>query len=179
MKFVCVVLALLLPPVVLADGKPVGPAASDSPFHYSVGFGLGHSYGTLGAHAEVRLSHWAAFAAAGFEGAAGVKWYSGQGSGFVLSLHASYYPMLLGLQDDEKRTATVALTAGWRIRNSDRSYIEFAVGPAYSFQRYEVIPEGPNARPVYYRNHGWGAFFMDADTKPVLPDLAIAMGFEF
>lgn len=179
MKLVCVVLAFLLPRVVLAEGEPVQPAPADAPLlHYSVGFGVGHAYGLLGAHAEIRLSHWAAFVAAGFEAAAGVKWYWGEGSGFVLSLHASYYPMLLGLQDKEKQITTVALTAGWRIRNSDRSYIEIAVGPAYSVQRYRPTPE-PGEEASVIRSSGWGAIFLDVGVKPVLPDAAIAMGFEF
>lgn len=161
-----------------------GPsAADDSGWRVAVVGGVGHAYGLLGAHVELRRGHWAGFLGGGVQGAAGpavaagVKFFSRQGEGLVVSLHADVNPYLLGSNLPPEMFAVVAATIGWRFRR-DQVFLELGIGPAFSYYRYNGLDER-TGRVLSVKHVGFGAFGPYPDDGPPFPDLALAVGFEF
>ncbi len=176
---------LVSAPLVLALSATPDLSTSAGEVHESrwraaIAGGVGHAFGLLGVHLELRKNHWAAFAGFGAQGfagpgvALGAKWFSGAGEGFVVSMHLDVNPRF-GYASE--RFAAAALTFGGRARWS-KLFLEAGVGPAVSFYRFSTDDEQKQAR-VWVTNIGFGAFGPYPDNGPLFPDISAALGYEF
>ncbi|HLL54764.1 MAG TPA: hypothetical protein VK447_14520 [Myxococcaceae bacterium] len=156
------------------------PVAREAPpsWHVGAGAGVGHAYAVIGLQLQLRLGHGAAFGSVSVPGlpplvvGGGVRWYSGNGEGLVLSLHGTTTPPV---QPIEPQT-TLAATVGWRFRwaldaakpDGRGLFFEAGVGPAVY---HYVNDEGR----VF---QGFGSVGPVGSGGTPLPDIALAFGLE-
>ena len=164
--------------MILAAGPHVGLAA-----------GSGVAFGTLGAHAEIRYEHFAAFAGAGYDlhlndpggalaFAGRARYLHGDGEGLLLTLdfatagkHLPGSPSTAEYTDF--RDIYVGLALGGRLRTSAGFFFEAAVGVALlSARQGGYAPASP---PADCSSSGQS---YSCDRRSVWPDVNIALGFE-
>jgi hypothetical protein len=137
------------------------------------------AFGTLGAHAELRTGHFAGFLGLGADAfsftpavslTAGIRFFSGSGDGLVVSLnfatasdHRTGSPSTSEFEnlDDRYLSATV----GWRFRHRSGFFAEVGAGGGlmWSLDRGNGLNLSASGR--------W--------TRTTIPDVDLALGFEF
>lgn len=183
-------LALLLSaslPARASDEPETPRAEGPRPWRIALVVGAGHAYDLLGTHLEVRHSRWAAFAGTGLmmrlglSGVFGFKGFSGQGEGFVGSLHLSYtsvdgYDSRVG---GLRALASLSATVGWRFR-WEHSFLELGIGPSFGYERMGGVDDSQGGRVVDTHRFGFGALGPESTgAQRFFPDLALALGYEF
>lgn len=155
---------------------------ADTAFHPAVAGGVGHAYGVIGVHAELRQGSWAIMGGTGLLFTpvpffvVGGRWTSAGESGLAISLHADLNPPgdYAGVS---QALLVIAGTVGYRW-NLNGFFAEAAIGPAVSIERRVnegSDPEsGPFGVPIYL--FGFGAF--GANALPV-PDIGLSMGYQW
>ena len=165
-------------PARAAEPVPLQASAAWQP---ALSAGYGAAYDGLGLQLELRRGHWAGFFGLGSELfgappdsgtrgrglgslALGARWFSGDGEGAVLSVHAAatawdgFQTHAIGTQGQ----LLAGGTAGWRLRFGAH-FLEAGAGVAARHQRYDVSQAA--ARPI----SSWSA----------VPDLSVAAGLQF
>jgi len=157
--------------------------------HVAVAPGAGVAYGRLGVHLELIAGHVGLFGGVGHdtyvdEGpslAAGVRFFSGQGEGALLSLNFAYlqkhievtpgYPYEYADLED----VYLGATFGWRWR-ADVMFGEVGLGPAWLRARSR---NAPPVTPWPLPSGCLGGWPYSCDNRRVLLDLTAAIGLQF
>jgi len=148
--------------------------------HIAIAAGGGVAFGSVGAHLELLVDHFAAFIGTGVDlhnsqpwtVAGGIRFFSGRGEGFLLSLNAARFtstastarpfnPYEFITYDYRYYSATL----GYRIRVPPGLFMEFGAGVGW-------------LRDLKHGN-GTGDGFYAYDRRSVIPDADLAVGFEF
>lgn len=175
---------LLAPVASLASEDTVLEPAPPAPVRLALAAGAGHAYGLLGAHLEVRSSHWAVFAGTGMpvlqgpSGVLGFKAFSGPGEGFVGSLHLSYFGSYNPRGSGVPVMVSLSATVGWRFRWS-HTFLELGIGQSFSYAQYAGYDDTAQGAPVVDHAFGFGAMGPDPTGPAFFPDIALAIGYEF
>jgi hypothetical protein len=173
---------VLLAPVTTRASEKDTKSDPERPVRLALAAGIGNAYDVIGAHLEIRpsSSHWAVFAGAGIplrqgpSGVLGFKVFSRPGAGLVGSLH------LRGSRFEDSTVpvmAALSATVGWRFRWTD-AFLELGIGPSFSYAQVIAHDEGPHAGVVDHV-FGFGSLGPKYVGTPFLPDVALALGYEF